>query len=108
MHQLALVARLRPGAEAEAAELIAAGPPFDPAETGLTRHAVYLSASEVVFVFEGPEVEWIVDGLVDHPFAWRLTRALDAWRPLVESNPRIARVAWSWEAEQQEIGSETR
>src|SRR5436305_6510370 len=56
------------GAEPRAAELIAQGPPFAPAENGLTRHAVYLSAGEVVFVFEGHEVEWIVDGMIDDPF----------------------------------------
>jgi len=97
MQQLALVARLRAGAEPAAAELLAAGPPFDPAEQGFARHAVYLSAGEVVFVFEGHEVEWIVDGMVDDPFRWRVTEALDAWRPLVEGQPRIARAMYVWE-----------
>jgi hypothetical protein len=97
MEQLAIVARLRAGVEPEAAELLAAGPPFDPAEQGFTRHAVYLSAGEVVFVFEGPEVEWIVDGMVDDPFRWRVIEALDAWRPLVEGQPRIARAMYVWE-----------
>lgn len=97
MEQLALVARLRSGAEPVAAELIEKGPPFDPSEAGLTRHAVYLSAGEVVFVFEGHEVEWIVDSMVDDPFDWRVKDALTAWRPLVEST-RIARAAYVWEA----------
>jgi hypothetical protein len=27
----------------------------------MVRHSVYLSADEVVFVFEGQQVEWVVD-----------------------------------------------
>ena len=42
-------------------------PPFDPEELGLHRHGAYLTAREVVFVFEAPEVEWIVNDLVDDP-----------------------------------------
>jgi hypothetical protein len=99
MEQLAIVARLKPGAESRAAELIEKGPPFDPSEGGLDRHAVYLSAGEVVFVFEGREVEWIVEELVDDPFRWLAADALEAWRPLVEGEPRIARLAYIWTRE---------
>jgi hypothetical protein len=98
MEQLALTARLKPGAEPRAAELIAQGPPFDVSESGLQRHAVFLSAGEVLFVFEGHEVEWIVDGLVDEPFHWPLLAAMDEWRPLLEDHPRIARCLYSWTA----------
>jgi len=97
MKQLAITARLKSGAEPCAAELIAKGPPFDPAESGLSRHAVYLSAGEVVFVFEGPEVEWIVDGMIQNPFEWVVPAAFEAWRPLLEGQPRIARPAYAWE-----------
>jgi hypothetical protein len=45
---LALIARLRPGAEMQAEQPIAPGPPFDP-ESGFAEHNVYLSASEVMF-----------------------------------------------------------
>ena len=99
MDQLAIVARLKSGAEARAAELIAEGPPFEPDATGLERHAVYLSAGEVVFVFEGREVEWIVEQLVDDPLQWLAAEALDEWRPLVEGEPRIARPAYAWARE---------
>jgi hypothetical protein len=67
VERLALIARLRPGTEEQAAELVAGGPPFDPGERGLARHTVYLSAGEVVFVFEGDEVEWIVEEMVQEP-----------------------------------------
>ena len=96
MEQIAIVARLKPGAEPQAARLLAEGPPYDPEANGLARHTVYLSADEVVFVFEGKEVEWIIDGLIDEPFHWALLDALEAWRPLLAENPRIARPAYAW------------
>lgn len=94
MRRLAVVVRLKPDSEARAAELLEAGPPFDPEAVGLERHAVYLSHSELVFVFEGPEVEWIVDGIVDSPGR---SAVFDAWRPLLDGPPRIAREAHYWE-----------
>lgn len=99
MEQLALIARLKPGAEPRAAELIAEGPPFDISESGLEQHMVFLSADEVVFVFVAHEVEWIVDALVDEPFHWGLLGAMEEWRPLVEDHPRIARCLYSWSDE---------
>lgn len=57
---------------------------------------MYLSADEVVFVFEGTEVEWVLDRLVDEPFHWPVIEALDEWRALLEGNPRIARPVYSW------------
>ncbi|HSC73078.1 MAG TPA: hypothetical protein VLB89_02850 [Gaiellaceae bacterium] len=102
MDQLAIVARLKPGAEPRAAELIGRGAPFDPEAIGLRRHTIFLSAGEVVFVFEGDEVEWTVDGLVDEPFHWDLHAAFEDWRDIVEEQPRIARVAYSWAAQSRE------
>jgi hypothetical protein len=97
LERLALIARIKPGTEVRAEELIAAGPPFDPEVSGFARHSVYLSASEVVFVFEAHEVEWLVDALIDNPFQWMVEDAFDAWRPLVEGEPRIAREKFFWE-----------
>jgi hypothetical protein len=94
--RLALIARLQPGSEERAGELIAKGPPFDLAEAGLSRHVVYLSAGEVVFVFEGDEVEWIVEEIVNEPFG-RVAEAFGTWRELVDGQPRIARAAFFWE-----------
>jgi hypothetical protein len=92
--RLAVVARLRADAEARAASLIEAGPPFDPAEVGLERHDVFLSHGEVVFVFEGHQVEWVVDALVDDPFR---SPAFAAWEPLLDGPARLARPAYHWE-----------
>lgn len=99
MEQLAIVARLRGGTEPRAQELVGEGAPFDPAAEGLERHAVYISAGEVVFVFEGHEVESILDRVVTDPFRWTVSEAFDAWRPIIEGEPRIARVAYSWDRE---------
>jgi hypothetical protein len=97
MHQIAVVARLRDGVEPQAAELIKLGPPFDLDAAGFERHSIFLSAGEVVFVFEGDEVEWLVDKLVDEPFAWDLNDAFAAWRPLIDGPPRLARPQFVWE-----------
>ena len=95
--RFAVVARLRPGAEERAQELVAGGPPFDPGTLGLSRHAVYVSYSEVVFVFEGDAAEQVVSELVDGPV--RLA-ALDTWGELVEGPPRVARQSFFWEADE--------
>jgi hypothetical protein len=68
MNRIALVAQLKPGAGKQASVLLEHEPPFDPAERGFARHAVYLSAGEVVFVFDGDEVGWIVEEIVNEPF----------------------------------------
>jgi len=101
LERLALVARLKPGSQTRAEELIAKGPPFDPQQVGFVRHSVFLSATEVVFLFEAHEVEWLVNALVEDPFQWMIIDALDAWRPLVEGHPRIAREQFYWELDAQ-------
>ena len=68
MEQLAIVASLKPGMEEEARKRLEQGPPFDLGESGLEHHTVYLSAREVVFVFEGHEVEWIVNSMIEDTF----------------------------------------
>lgn len=98
MGRVALVATLAPGAEARARELIERGSPLDLAEAGLDRHLVFLSAGEVVFVFEGDEVEWILEDLVDE--AGPVREAFLEWRDLVEGQPRIARPVFAWERDQ--------
>jgi hypothetical protein len=98
VRQVAIIVRLKEGAETRAAELLQDGPPFDPGERGFERHAVYLSARDVVFVFEGPEVDSLLDDLVGEPFSWLLSNALHEWQSLADGPPRIARPAYSWEA----------
>jgi hypothetical protein len=97
MERVAIVAHLNKDSENRAAELLAMGPPFDLAETGIERHSVYLSASEVVFVFEGHQVEWMVNELIDGQFHYELQSALDKWRGIVDGSPRIARERFGWQ-----------
>jgi hypothetical protein len=48
-----IAARLKPGGATVAEQTLLAGPPFDPAEAGLSAHAAYLSNDSVYLVFEG-------------------------------------------------------
>ena len=99
MERVAIVARLKPGAEERARKLLAAGPPFDLSASRIERLSVFLSAGEVIFIFEGHEVEWIVDDLIDGPTQYELHRALDDWRSIVDGPPRIAREQFAWDSE---------
>ena len=100
MERLAIIARLKEGGEQRARELVGAGVPFDLADTGIVRHNVYLSPGEAVFVFEGHQVEWIIDQLIDEPFHYELHRALDEWREIVDGQPRIAREEFGWQRDE--------
>ncbi len=94
--RLVLVARLLPGSERRAEAILEAGPPFDPARVGMTRHCAFLTGGEVVFLFEGPEIEWTVDDLVNHPI---VAAALEPWRKIADGEPRVAEELYSWERE---------
>ena len=72
MDSVALVARLKDGAEPRARELLAAGPPSTLERTAWCTTPSTCPRAEVVFVFSGEEVEWSVDDLVSEPFQWRL------------------------------------
>jgi hypothetical protein len=98
MRRIAIVARLRPGAHERATELISRGPPFDLASWGFDRHTVFVAEAEVVFVFEGDEVEWRVDDLVGNFFSAGLQRTFSQWRELVDGDPQLAEEAYFWEA----------
>ena len=97
MQQLAIVVSLKPGSEQRVAELTAAGPPFDPREAGIDRHTVFTTGREAVFVFEGAELEWRLDDLVNDFFHPLLQDALESWRDVVEGEPRHAGPAYAWQ-----------
>jgi len=101
MNRLMIVARLHEGAHEEAEALIANGPPFDAEELGFHRHAVYLTAGEIVFLFEAPEVEWIVNDIVDDPV---VSAAFEPWHRLVEGAPRLAHERYYWSRESVKLG----
>jgi hypothetical protein len=101
MKRLMIVARLRDDAHDEAEVLLHEGPPFDPEQFGFDRHAAYLTAGEVVFVFEAPEVEWIVNDLVDDP---RVAVFFAPWEKLIEGTPRLAHERYYWSRADAKLG----
>jgi hypothetical protein len=100
MNRLMIVARLREGAQEQAEALIAAGPPFDPEELGFHRHAAYLTAGEVVFLFEAPEVEWLVNDIVDDAV---ISAAFGPWHQLIDGTPRLAHERFYWSRESSKL-----
>ena len=92
MSRAVVVLPLREGASEQAAELLRAGPPFDPGEVGLERHHVFLTEREAVFVFEADSRE-AADKLVGERRFWS---AASAWKEIVEGPPRLAEDAYSW------------
>jgi hypothetical protein len=101
MKRMMIVARLREGTTAQAETLLEQGPPFDPEELGLSRHSAYLTSGEVVFVFEAPGVEWIVNDIVDDPI---VAAALAPWRNLTEGMAHIAHERFYWSRGDDKLG----
>jgi hypothetical protein len=95
MQRIVVIARLKPDSHAAAAEILRAGPPYDPGDIGLVRHGVYLSESEVVFVFEGSDVEQQLLGLLNDPAA---SAAFAVWAPVLDGTPSAAHELFYWEA----------
>jgi hypothetical protein len=93
-NRLIIAARLRSGTERQAESLIALGPPFALDRFELTRHSVHLVERTVLFVFEGPGVEWVVTDIVNDPV---LAASFGAWAPLLDGRPSIARELFAWE-----------
>jgi CBS domain-containing protein len=97
VNRVAVIARFKPEQAELVKSLLTAGPPYELADTAIDRHAVFLSAREVAFVFEGPEVEWEVEDLADDFFNPDVRAALTEWRTLLEEEPHIGRPVFVWE-----------
>ena len=96
-----LTARLKPGEAAEAERTIAAGPPFDPAEAGLTGHSAYLTSDSVYLVFEGPvahvkALQLAREHMVDVSYWQRIVSDLPS---RVDDVPGDARCLYRWTPE---------
>jgi hypothetical protein len=94
-NRVVVVARLQPGAQDQAAQLIATGPPFEPGALGFERHAVYLSTEEVVFLFEGPSAARRLADMIDDMVT---SASFSAWARLLKGTPRIAHEHYFWKA----------
>lgn len=98
MSVLVVVAPLKPGCHERAQELIDAGPPFALEDSRFDGHEVFLTANEVVFVFEGrADAGETLTFDADDPV---IAKAANAWAECLEDRPRVARSAFSWKREQ--------
>lgn len=93
MSRVVVVAPLKYGAYQDAKKLIESGPPFDPGASPLKRHEVFLSDTEVVFVFEGEDVTEAVTEIAADPSVWR---AAGEWAELLAGRPRVAEESFHW------------
>ena len=89
----AILLPLREGSRGEAHRLLESGPPFDPAETRLERHEVYLGDREVLFVFESALGVEALEPLLDDAGFWR---GAAAWGDLLDGVPRVVEGVYSW------------
>lgn len=94
VERLAVIAKLRPGSEGRAAELVEQGPPFSPREIGFTSHSVFLSGDHVVFVFEGGKLDRLLRDVVENPTS---AGSFREWQALLDGLPSVAREAYSWQ-----------
>jgi hypothetical protein len=92
MERIAVIAKLKPGSEKRATELVEGGPPFDPEGLGFERHSVYLSGDHVIFVFEGARLDQLLHRVVRDPAN---VSSFGAWQPLIDGFPTVAREAFS-------------
>jgi hypothetical protein len=106
--EVVVIIPLKQGRLDQARELVAQGPPFDPAGLGLSRHQVFLTADEAIFVFAGPGARAAVQRASRDPSLWRVGLA---WRDCIGGRPHFADPAeaertrgrdpvYSWTAEQ--------
>ena len=91
-----VVLPLREGASERVRELVADGPPFDPAETSLTRHELLLTSREAIFVFEAA-ADSLAGFLLLLEQLDEVGDAAAAWAEVVAGPPRLAEVVFAWE-----------
>jgi hypothetical protein len=91
--RVVVVLPLLPGTAPLAEELLVAGPPFDPSQTRLEEHYVFVTEQEVVFLFEGPDAADIVQHMVRNP---RVLKQAARWRCCLAGRPRVAEQHYAW------------
>ena len=98
--RLAVVVPLKDGSRDAVRALLQAGPPFDPAETHVDRHQVFLTRDEVVFVFESRLGAQAFEPLLTEPELWKIAAS---WREHVAGPPRVAEDVYAWAREGRDI-----
>ena len=96
MDRLVLVARLKPGGRQRAEELLAEDAALGGAELepALDRHAIFLSETEVVFLFEGEGSRESVRAVFNDPARSTL---ISHWLPHFDGPLHRAQEAYFWE-----------
>jgi hypothetical protein len=94
VRRFVVIAHLKPGATASVREIIREGPPFDPAETSLVRHEVFLGDDELVFLFEGEHAEREARRLLRKPGVLGRAGRIGAH---LKERPRLREEVFSWE-----------
>ncbi len=89
----AVVVPITPGSVDAVRTLLAAGPPFDPARIGLSRHDVFLTHGEVVLLFEADHADAAIESLLAEPGLWE---SANAWSAHLAGPPRIAETVYTW------------
>ena len=90
--RIVVVLPIKESAHEQVRELVSKGPPFDLETSGLDHHHVFLSANEVVFVFEAPE-QSVLRRLASN---LHLLAAAEAWQEYAAGPARIAEDVFSW------------
>jgi len=100
MERYVVAARLKPGQTVEAERELAAGPPFEPAQAGLSAHAAYLTEDHVYLVFEGDAARGSALRLVREHLVEvsRWQGIVDGLPERAESVPPEARCLYRWRA----------
>ncbi len=88
---LLVIVPLEPGARGQVQALLEQGPPFDPAQVGLERHHVFVTETEVAFLFQAGSRQAIERLRTDPSIL-----AAAAWQESVAGPPRIAEEAYAW------------
>jgi hypothetical protein len=100
MEQYIVSARLAPGKARDAERELETGPPFDPADVGLSAHAAYLTEQDIYLVFEGEAarsraLQVARDHLVEVSRWQSIIRGLPE---RVGAVPADARLVYDWKA----------
>jgi hypothetical protein len=88
-----IVVPLRKRGLAEATALIEQGPPFDLVALGVERHDVLLSEREVLFLFEGRQLDETMQRLLRERSVWQ---AASGWAQVIAGPPRLAAQRFGW------------
>jgi hypothetical protein len=94
VERVVLVARLRPGTRERAEQLLTDEARAEAPEGAFDRGAIFLSDTEVVFLFEGANAAEATRAILNDPVK---STVITPWLPLFDGPLHRAREAYSWE-----------